>query len=465
MRPVPPISTDLLYSDFPKEDLVEIGNALDVSDIKYITTATLRPERLFYHACLNGIQTYVKLKSSTEVERAREIAQHTDALYQALLPAFMEKAGESQPQLAQKCREATQFCEQLHAIEGARPWNDARYKATWNTNDYPPRWQKKAIETYGQIRNRIENGHYTPKSGDDAGSLTRYWSLRNLEYKHYRDIARSLVEEHIAVQYPKEDLLTMHPADNRTMTMFIGGMGSGKSAMTEYFLGQLPGTERADTVLHNADHLKYALYKSAAKDGVLPKDHRYVGAEIQAESSNALYEGTRKRAYLARQKFQAPNVVLNSIVLGSFEVQEGIASGGKIIAHHVHISPEEAISEAEKRRVAIDGRIPSDEDIRWSAKASANSLLLLTQPEYRGTDVIVHLYQRAVDKAPHHYATIDAAKKILTIYDQEAFEALAKTAEDTAFQKRFSDAGYAIMHEKTHTIRAASKQGDIYAAM
>jgi hypothetical protein len=428
MRPIPPYSTDLLYvGDFRQEDLIETGKALGVSDLKVVTKTTQKPERILYHSCLNGIQTYVKLMHLGEAERAREIAELADTMYAKLIDSYKLKVEQSNSSLAEKERDVKRFCNNLDGIESAKPWNTVRFNNTWNSNDYPPRWQKKAIETYGNIRSRIASGEYTPRDGETAGSISQYWVLRNMEYKHYREIARGMVEYYIQQHIPESLQLTMHPADERIMTMFIGGMGSGKSEMTKYYLGQLPDDVRQDLVLHNADYLKFALYRSAFKDGLLPAGHVYSGAESQSESSNALYEGTRKRAYLARQKFAAPNVVLNSIVLGNFEISEGIASGGKVVAHHISISKEEAIKEAASRTSA-GGRAPAASDVAWSTAASAKSLFLLTQPPYKGVDVIVHLYTRSASQAPVHYGTIEAAKGMLYVHDMRALAEMCHTA-------------------------------------
>jgi hypothetical protein len=428
MRPIPPHSTDLTYSShFRQEDLEEVCNALGYSDIKMVTTATLASERVLYHACLNGIQTYVKMSQVDEAGRAEEIAVLADGMYAKLHDEYCRRVERAKPILAAKQNEAGFFCEQIERVESGKRWDPVRFNNTWNIIDYPPRWQKKAIEAYGTIRSRMETGDYSPRQGETPGSLTAYWTERNLEYKHYRDIGRSMVEEYIQQNFTSEKMLTMHPASDRLMTLFIGSMGSGKSEMTRHYLKQLPDDVRQDLVLHNADYLKYALYKSAHAEGMLPADHQYAGPEVQAESSNALYEGTRKRGYLARQKFEAPNVVLNSIVLGSFEVLEGIASGGKVVAHHISISKEEAIKEADVRRKA-GGRAPSATDVGWSTAASANSLLLLTQPQFRETDITVHLYERHAGKAPAHYGTIDAAKSMMYVHDVHAFAEMCHCA-------------------------------------
>ncbi len=468
MHPLFPHSTDFFYSNaFDKADLIELGHALGVSNSNVVTTATIQADRLFCHACLNGIQTYLKLNAVSEVERAKEIADIADGMYAALLPEFHTKLAEAELKLAEKQKTAEFFCQQLESIESKCPWNKTRYHNTWNTNDYPLRWQKKAIETYGHIRERVDNGEYNLPEGKTAGDFTSYWSMRNLEYKHSRDVGRSLVEDYIQTNYTANEKLTMHPANERTMVMVVGGIASGKSALTEAYLHGLKEKERKDHVLHNADYLKYALHRSAARDGAFPEGHHYQGPEVQAESSNALYEGTRKRAYLARQFFYAPNVVLNSIALNACETQEGIASGGSVIAHHLHISADDAIAESEERVNAIGGRRPSDADIRWSARVSAQSPLLMLKPEYYGTRVVVHLYHRVAHGAPRHYATIDAAHKRFTVYDKAALEMLDKTAEigqeyaSKGFIERFTDAGYDIGFERSHVTSFAIQHPEI----
>ncbi len=426
MRPIPENSTDLLYTrDFDRDDLHAIGEALGVGDLKVITKTASTPERLLYHACLNGVQTYIKLPHIEESQRAMAIAKITDGIYAAIKDQYIENVDLALPELARKQDETNAFCKHLMQIEDPKKWDMTRYNNCWNPNDYSMRWQKKAIDSYRIMRDRLENGAYQPREGESAGDMMLAWSQLNLRYKHYRNIARVLIEDHIDKNFTPEDRLTMHPADKRFTTMFIGGMGSGKSAMTQHYMEQLPIDTQHDVVLHNADYLKYALYRSAKQEGVLPQEHKYTGAEIQAESSNALYEATRKRAYLARQKFQAPNVILNSIVLGNFEVQEGIAGGGAIVAHHVFMNPEEAVKEAEKRALAGD-RSPSASDVQWSTSASAKSLLLLTEPAYQKLDVTVHLYHRTAGKAPVHYGTIDAAHHMLYVHDIKALGDLAQ---------------------------------------
>lgn len=453
MRPVPAFSTDLFYQgDFRYDDLLEVGNALGVSDLKYITTATLKPERVFYHACLNGIQTYIKLNHIGEVERAQEIADIADDMAEALRAQFMQNLTAAEPRLHKCSEETRRFCEKLHEIEGGKKWDQVRYDNSWNVNDYPPRWQKKAIETYKLIRTRMEKGEYTPSAGWDAGRLTEYWSLRNLEYKHSRDVARLLIEDYINAHFCEEQLLTMRPTTEREVTLFAGAMGSGKSALTRAYLQSLPEETRNDVVLNDADYLKFAIYRSVVRDGFLPKDHKYMGQEVQAESSNALYEGTRKRAYLARQKFAAPNAIVNSIVLGIFETQEGIASGGKVVAHHLYIAPEEAVIESEKRRAEL-GRAPTEADIRWSTIASAKSLLLLTQPQYKDTNITTHLYHRKAAQAPQHYATIDSSNMTLYVEDGAMLSALSQSACDDKskqaalgeFLRLFANAGFSVV--------------------
>ena len=453
MRPIPSNSTDLLYLEegYSRDDLKALGEALGVGDIKVVTTTTLSPERLLYHACLTGIQTYVRLEHLNEAERAIEIADIADQLYATVKEPYLAKIVGSKAQLLIREQAVIDFCAEIDKVESKKPWNAVRFNNSWNTNDYPWRWQKKAIETYRTIRSRVESGEYTLRPNETICDLVAEWGRLNVHYKHYRDAARSLIEEHIQHDLPNEKILTMHPSDERTMTMFIGGMGSGKSEMSQHYIANRPEAAHNDFALHNADCLKLALYRSAKQDGVIPADHQYKGEEIQAESSNALYEATRKRGYLARQKFHAPDVVLNSIVLGSFEVLEGIASGGSVVAHHIHMPVQEGVEEVEKR-AKTEGRAPSAADVKWSTAASAKSLLLLTDPAYKHINLTVHLYERHAGKAPQHYGSVDASKGVLHVSDlnalaelsQTMFEKLSKEKSLEQLLAAFTNAGFTI---------------------
>ncbi|MDX1974409.1 MAG: hypothetical protein SFT92_01910 [Rickettsiales bacterium] len=456
MRPLPDLSSDLIYSDhFDRADLIDIGEALGVSDIRYITTATLRPDRVLYHACLNGIQTYVRIDALDEAERSRIIADMADKMYAHISVSYQEMVRIAQPMLDEKRNQTDQFCHDIQQSQEGKPWDKERFQAEWPLKSDYYRWQKKAIESYATIQERIHSGQYVPKEGQDASTLTEYWSHRNLEYKHYRDIARSLVEEYIDHHIPIKQRLSMNHPKGREVVLIAGGMGSGKSELTSHYLNSLPPETRTDRVLHNADYLKYAVYRSAIEDGGLPSDTSYQGPEVQGESSNALYEGTRKRTYLAGRFDVAPNVVVNSIVLGSFEVQEGLTGGGSVVAHHIAMRPEAAVEESEKRRAA-GGRAPSVNDVTWSALASARSLLLLTEPEYHHKPVTVNLYHRAAGKPPVSYGIIDAKHAEIRVHDvsglaelsQIAFPKMSELDALKEYLSRFQAAGFSLVITK-----------------
>ena len=458
MRPIPAISTDVLYSaHFPLKDLIALGNALDVSDIKIITTTTLPPKRAMYHAVLNGIQTYLKLGSIEEATRAKEIADLADEIYAELLPRFEAEISKREPLLANKKEQATKFCQNLAKVEDFKPWKAQAFDSRWNTNDFPPRWQKKAIETYRLLR--CNNKHA------DAGKVTLDWGMRNLEYKHYRDAARGMIEDHIEQKYA-DRLLPHQPIEKRIYYIFAGAMKSGKTELTKFFL-----RSRADAdsfVLNNADYLKPALYSTALAEGIIPSGHKYKGVEVQAESSNALYEGVRKRTFLARQLFLAPNVIVNSIVLGEMELKEGIAGGGSIIAHHINISPEDSLQEADIDR---GGRVVESNNMTWSNPASAKSLLILSRKDFAYANVTLHLYDRTTGKAPEYYGTVDAANKKIYILDptklaklgQTAFPQMESVEAAKAFVDSFLNAGFEIK-TRSHAHLLATQKGVINAA-
>lgn len=426
MRQIPELSTDLLYSPFPREELIELGNALGVSDIKVVTTATQTADQVFFHTVLNGIQTYMRLGSANEYERGREISEIAKNIYRELVKQFNESVAAREIQLQAEKERIHGFCINLARVEDANSWDAEQFDTIWNSNDFPARWQKKALETYKIIRNQVETGKYIVPENVSIGSYVSYWSLRNHEYKSYRDAGRKLVEAHIEKAFPQQ-LLSFELADQRLFAMFIGCMGSGKTALTNEFLNSLPEQLRNNIVLHNADFLKPALYEHAVEQGIIPAGHIYTGAEVQSASSNALYEGTRKRGFMARQNYSAPNTIINSIVLGWVEMLEGIAGRGKVQAHHINMDPGQTIAEGDGH-ASRGKRVISAHDINWSTSASAQSLLNLAEPAFRKANVDVYLYHRDQGAAPVCYGVISASKREVYIADTEKFAKLGATA-------------------------------------
>ncbi len=452
MRKIPEYSSDIFYSShFKVDDIIELCKALGYSDVKYITTATISPQRLLYHTCLNAVQTYLVVRSHGESERSCEIEELANKMYSSVLQGFETMLLLHSSELESKKAKAALFIERMEGYENGLSYDENRFRNTWNLELYHDKWQKKAAETYGIIKSRISSGEYALRPTDSIGSLTLYWSERNLEYKHYRDIARKLTTEYIANNIPPENQLDMHDIDSRYMAIVFGGIGSGKSSFSEDLLEKLPSWIGEDIILHDADYLKTAIYNSARQDGAFPTDYQYHGSEVQAESSNALYEGTRKRTYLLATDMLAPHTLLNNIVLGKFELDEGTVNGGNIFAYHIYMKPSEAIEESHKREEKGGRRIEAS-DIKWSARASASSILSLTENRYYKTNITVHLYNRKAGEKAKHYATINLASEQVTIYDIQALSELCseiypeKNPQQAleSFLFHFSDKGYAI---------------------
>ncbi|NDF11275.1 MAG: hypothetical protein EB060_00450 [Proteobacteria bacterium] len=459
MRPIYEPSTDLLYSGhFERADLVALGNALGVSNIKVITQATLEPDRVFYHACINRVLINVKLKHLDESERSVEIADLAERVYRDRQPLFFSELLKRDTELRTKLNGIDVFCNTLDQM-APDPWDKAAFDQLCGAEKVPQRWQQKAIETYRTIRERIATGEYTPREEEDALSLTIYWAQRNVEYKHYRTIAREAVESYLEKTIGKEERLAVQPAKGRITTMVIGGYGSGKSTISNWLLAQMGDEERQNTGIHDADTAKIALLRKAILDRILPPDHPTTGFAVQNESSNINYEITRERAYLAEHAGFVPRVIINSPILGTTEMNEALAGGGKLVGHHLFMTIPEAVGES-KLRAARIGRMPEEADIHWSTVASAKSILGLTDSTYRGKEITLHLYNREQQKAPKHYGVIDVANAVFYIHD---LNALASTAEMTdesisrpealhRFLKKFNDAGFTIALAKAEEL-------------
>ncbi len=422
MRPIPESSTDLLYSAFPADELIAVGHALCVSNIYYITTATLKPERALFHSCVNNVQARLKCKNWDETIQGIEIADRADRIYEQVLPRFQAKLAAHQPEMQSRKAQLSAFV-QGFAAEESGPWDSAAFDARWPTADkdrFPYRWQTKAIETYRQMRENIASGAYTVQAPWDTLMVTHYWGERNLEYKMHRDISRRLVNAEIDA-LPEEEKLKYSLPDHREVVFVTGGMGSGKSRFTREFVSTLPPKARENIIPHDADYLKIAFARSAQREGMIEAYH---GPEVQNESSNALYENARKRFYYARGGQPAPNVIINSTIAGSFELADGLEGGGSVHIHHISMSPKDALAACRKRAESV-GRMPDEASVHWSSKASTNNLLELFDPLYVGKPIKVDLYERT-DAAPYAIGQMDIAQRTVTITDMPAFLRMAE---------------------------------------
>ncbi len=421
-----PNSTDLRYSCFPQESLFEICKALNFPDIKYVTTATLSPERVFYHCCLNAIQTRMRVEALGEVERGLAIADTADKMFDATIQFFRQaikngKLVEMPNTLEEKHLILRDFISRMICSQTYQEWSQEIFDTIWPTNKHRYRFQTNAIETYRLINKRIASGEYFPKAGWDAEKLTRFWGERNLEYKHYRDIGRQLVGQYFDEKVSIGDQLTYFSTTKRKGIIIFGPMGCGKSVFSRVYLEHKSNQEKYDMVHHDADCLKLALSRSAIREGVIQESN---GSEVQNESSNALYEGARQRHYYAVTKGEGPNVIINSICANSLEMDEILEGGGHLELHHISTDLKKTVVACEERAKEI-GRNPSPTNIGWSNVVSAKSLVSLTK--YIGANVTTFVYERDF-YTPQLIAVMDCRSKMITVYDMVAFKRVGARA-------------------------------------
>jgi len=425
MRPIPENSTDILYSAFALEEMRHAGEALGISNINVITTACLKPRRVLYHSCVNNVQARLKNDSWDESVQGRIIADRADHIYGLTEKEFEQALAASQPGMGQKYTMVAEFMTRL-AGEEKLSWDCDSFQERWpigDTERFPYRWQRKAIETYQKIKENMAQGIYKPENGWDAIQATRWWSDRNLEYKHYRDISRRLVNQKLDEHFPPQDFLEQKPTRDRTTLLIVSGMGGGKSWFSRAYLESLPEAERRNIILHDADYMKLAFARSAMRDGVITQ---YTGPEVQNESSNCLYENTIKRKYFTRTRGAAPDVIVNSTVAGSYEIEDGLEGNGKVVIHHISIDPEDAVKATEARARVI-GRKPEPESVRRSCRVSTQSMLNLFT-HYAGKPITVHLYERSAG-TPQSFGIIDIQGKCVTINDTAAFLRFCERAQ------------------------------------
>ena len=179
----------------------------------------------------------------------------------------------------------------------------------------------------------------------------------------------------------------------------------------------LPEEERYDRVLHDADYLKIALSKQAGIGNG--------GTEVQAESSNTLYETMLQRRYTAATTGKSPKVVVNSVCINPPEVDEMLSGGGKVHVVHISIDPEKAI-ESCKVRAKKELRDPPIQAIIDSNIASSVSVLEALK-KYKGKELSIDIMER-IDNEFHKHAVISCKDSTLLITDMFGFLRIAERA-------------------------------------
>jgi hypothetical protein len=433
MRGLREPSTDFLYSPFPREELIELGQALGVGHINVVTTATLAPERVLFHSCLNGVQSMLQIPEQGEIARGEAIAGLSNRIFDRVKADFYTQLSSTQVALQKQGQQLDEFVQTMEDWHTTHGWDAEAFDSRWPPVEEPASWRDYAIETYRTVMQRIEQNDYTPAAGWDAAHATQFWGMRNIEYEHYRTIARQLVEDDLQ-RHNADQLLTQYDADQRQTIYVVGPIGAGKSQMTRQLLDARPTEIRHDIIVHNADFLKIALADAAIRDGMLSKRD---GRAVHNESSNALYEGTRKRRYFAETYGKSPDVLINSIKVNDLELDTGLTGGAPVEAHVISMSLEDAYRSAAERQES-GHRMPSRADIAWSVASSVTSLSTITA---KGQSPIhTTLYNRAYGQSPAPVATLDSQNQQCTILDAGGFaEVLARAgwAEGPEASTRF----------------------------
>lgn len=448
LRPFHRASTDLIYSRADAKEVIGMAKALGVSDIKVITTTTPKADRSLLHSILNMVQTRLRIDETDETLRGLINHEKSQQIHSAIKEPFDDavrkgKLDEMPYTFDERLNITNGFISQITSSQKDRPWNLEAFNEQWQISPSRPRYQNKSIETYKRVRDRIEQGTFSPQDGEDAGDITRRIMGHTETYKQLRRIGVTLTDSHINSQIPEHERLTLHSCDQRIGHIIFGGMGAGKS----YFLSS---AHYPDVSHQNADYLKTALWTTATEEGKL--DSQYGLEATQNESSIVAYESRLTRCHDARSRWVGPNVIIGSLGLNRPEIDEFLNSGKEIKADHVSMDVDKAVKGCYERALRI-GRKPNEPAIRKSYEDSARSILNIT--EHNGKNIEVNIYERR-DGNPELNARIDCTRSLVDVFDKEAFlrtisrSNLGKTPEESSaiFIDKFKQAGFAVNYKQ-----------------
>lgn len=411
-------STDIINSTLSPKRIRALQKAFDFPNQGYITTYCTTPESTLFHCCLVAIECLLVIKDIQETSRGTAIFKIAKKIFENVKPDFMTaveegKLARMKQTLPEKHQKEESFLNNFFAVKHqSNPFNHSKLLTPSARN------RNEIIKCYLKLKNRIQNGEYELKEGESAASLTWDWYRAAIEHRHLREIGNRLVRAYIRDNSPDIQKLTLFPKNGLVGYIYCGGMGSGKSVLSREHLMKLPEEERYNRVLHDADYLKIALSIQAGISNT--------GSEVQAESSNTLYETMLQRRYTAATTGESPKVVVNSICINSPEVDEMISNGGKSQIYHISIDPKKAI-DACKERAKKELRDPPIQAIIDSNIASSRSVLNALK-HYKGKELSINVMERDGHEF-HTHAVISCKDATLLISDMAGFLRIAERAK------------------------------------
>lgn len=454
-----PNSSDLKYlrKDIAEEDVWEMGSLLGVDNLREVTKFCLKPERVLYHACLNGVQRYMRVKGNTEEVRSQFIKEKADAIYDALIGQFSE---------ALLTRETSDL---IHGVKSTAITKlETSIKAKKLSDITQPfyqfsdadDWEDQMMPVYKRI---LESLPQTGFPEEKASSLTKKWLALNTTYSTERKIARKMVRQYMGELRNKgliEDFVSLRNPEDRVITMVIGAPGVGKTVFSQKLLDSNP-----DVALMDADYLKPALFERAKNDGVYPADTEYNPTLVHNESSHTLHTAIHRSIYVAQKDaIKVPHLIINKTKLTDWNLREG-SKQSKIIIHHLLMPTDDTIAAVANRR-NNGGRGVDEGYIRDMIWESANSLLQLTKRDYagltagQGRNIEVHLHSRPFQQDFNQasagfdeYASFNCKNRSFIIRDinkiQELADVISPQITDhnqrlSIFLNKFIEAGFSL---------------------
>lgn len=416
----PPIinttSTDVINSNLSPKRIRALQKAFGFPNQGYITTYCTTPESTLFHCCLVAIECLVIIKDIQETSRGTAIFKMAKKIFDKVKPDFMTaveagKLARMNKPLPEKHQKEEAFLNNFFSVRHhVNPFKHSQLLTPSSRN------RNEIIKCYLKLKQRIQNGEYELKEGETAASLTWDWYRAAIEHRHLREIGNRLVRAYIRDNTPDIQKLTLFPKNGLVGYIYCGGMGSGKSVLSREHLLKLPEEERYNRVLHDADYLKIALSIQAGLGNG--------GSEVQAESSNTLYETMLQRRFTAATTGKSPKVVVNSICINSPEVDEMIE--GKVQIYHISIDPKKAI-DACKERAKKELRDPPIQAIIDSNIASSRSVLNALK-HYKGKEVSIEVMERDGHEF-HTHAVISCKDSTLLVSDMAGFLRIAERAK------------------------------------
>lgn len=438
-----PEKTDVAYSGMAPEALTKIlenmQRVFGFGGVEVLTTEMVMKDRLLLHSAINQACLHLGFDGIGEVERGENILQAVRKIFDGSKRSYDAGYDAALQTISRQKKSLKAFVDALVGGNATEPKTVA---------------EREAQRVFALAQTRRQ--HRDP---DELKTLVTQWAEIRLEHSELQRFADGITAQNIHKLFSEQERLPIHSHRNHPVMFFAGGMGAGKTILTQTMLDRMQIPARS-ILLSDPDALKKTLAHYAHADGVISKtlddSTNNWGVLVHGESSNVRFEETRTLLDDAKHQNPLPMMVVNSLVPGAFEMEMAITSGAKIHVELITVDLERAWQDVLQRSRGggdlekVNNRTPSEESFQFSHKKANHSLVQMA--DYAGRDVDMYVRERKGHDLSKTLAYYNIKANMLFITDAAAFVQMSARAYQSGDSARDVELHLRALQEKQCSI-------------